>query len=354
MKRRAFPGSGPETEARYHRAGQWLLAAIYHNEKAVNWCKTNGVAITKAAGEGIGSSGGFLVPSDLANAILDIRDSYGAFRRRARIVPMASDTTTVPRRPGGTGAFFIGENVSNTTADETLANVDSINLTAKKIGSLIRISSEIEEDAIVDMVDFIANEIAFAFAVQEDDCAFNGDGTSKYGKMRGIGSIVLDGAHAQAKVTAAVAHNTFLTLDSTDLANLLSAVRAAAIPNAAWYCSQTCFAQTFCRLAGGTGYLPMAEADGIMTPHYLGFPVILSQKLPLVSTTLTGKVMLAFGDMYLGGALGQRRGITLARSADRYLDQDQIAVLGTERFHTVVHDLGDNTNAGALAALVAP
>lgn len=354
MKRRAFPGYGPEIEARYQRAGQWLLAAIYHNEKAALWCRANGVAVVKATGETVGSSGGFLVPSDLANAILDLRDSYGAFRRRARLVPMASDTTSVPRRPGGTGAFFIGENVNNGTADETLANVDAINLTAKKIGSLIRISSEIEEDAIVDMVDFIANEIAFAFAAQEDDCAFNGDGTSTYGKMRGIGTIVLDGNHGKAKVTATAAHNTFLTLDSTDLANLLSAVRAAAIPNSAWYCSQTCFAQTFCRLAGGTGYLPMAEVDGIMTSHYLGFPVILTQKLPLITTTLTGKVMLAFGDMYMGGALGQRRGITLARSSDRYLDQDQIGVLGTERFHANVHDVGDNTNFGALAALVAP
>jgi HK97 family phage major capsid protein len=172
--------------------------------------------------------------------------------------------------------------------------------------------------------------------------------------MYGIGAIVLDGNHSKAKVTAATNHNTFLTLDSTDLANLLSAVRASAIPNAGWYCSQTCFAQTFCRLAGGTGYLPMAMADGILTPHYLGFPVILTQKLPLISSTLTGKTMLAFGDMYAGGALGQRRGLTLARSSHRYLDQDQIAVLGTERFHSVIHDIGDNTNFGSLAALVAP
>jgi hypothetical protein len=42
----------------------------------------------------------------------------------------------------------------------------------------------------------------------------------------------------------------------------------------------------------------------------------------------------------------------LARSADRYLDQDEIAVLGTERFHSVIHGLGDNNNFGALAALV--
>jgi HK97 family phage major capsid protein len=350
MRHRAFPGRGPETEARYHRAGQWLLAAIYQNEKAALWCKANNVAVTKAAGETVGSSGGFIVPTDLANAILDIRDSYGAFRRRARPVPMASDSTSVPRRTGGAGAFFIGE---GSGSPETGAAVDNINLTAKKIGSLIRISSELEEDAIVDMVDFVANEIGFAFAAQEDDCAFNGDGTSAYGKMRGIGSIVLDGAHAKAKVTAAAGHNTFLTLDANDLGLLMAAVTAAAIPNAAWYCSQTALAQTLCRIAG-SGYLPMAELDGVVTPYFQGFPVILTQKLPLISTTLSGKVMLAFGDMYMGGAMGQRRGLTLARSSDRYLDQDQIAVLGTERFHTVVHGLGDNTNVGPLAALVAP
>src|SRR6266704_2080373 len=107
MRHRAFPSGGPETEARYQRAGQWLLAAIYQNEKAASWCKSNGTGLTKAAGEGIANSGGFLVPIDLANAILDIRDMYGAFRRRARITPMASDSTRAPRRTGGASAFFI-------------------------------------------------------------------------------------------------------------------------------------------------------------------------------------------------------------------------------------------------------
>jgi HK97 family phage major capsid protein len=351
MKRRAFLGVGPEVDECYQRAGQWILAAIYGNEKATDWCKANGVPVTRAAGEGIGQSGGFLVPLELANAILDIRDSYGAFRRRARLVPMASDTAATPRRPGGASAVFIGE---NTAATETSVSADVVNLTAKKLGALVRISSELDEDSLPDIVDFVANEIAFAFAAKEDDCAFNGDGTSTYGGMVGICTTVLDGNHGKAKVTATTGHNTFLTIDSNDLGNLISAVRAAAIPNAAWFCSQTCFAQTFCRLGGGTGYLPISDVDGIMTPHYLGFPVILTQKLPLISTLLTGKVMLVFGDMYLGGVLGQRRGVTLARSADRYLDQDQIAVLGTERFHAVVHDLGDNSTAGALAALVAP
>lgn len=347
MRHRAFPGNGPETEERYQRAGQWLLATVYGNQKAASWCKSNGIGLTKAAGESIGANGGYLVPLDLANAILDIRDMYGAFRRRARIVPMASDNTSIPRRTGGASAFFIGE---NTSVSETSAVIDAVSLTAKKIGSLVRLPSELEEDAIVDIVDFVANEMGLAFAVQEDDCAFNGDGTSTYGRMRGLSTVVLDGNHAKAKVTASVA--LFSTLTATDLANLMGSVRASAIPNAAWFCSQTCFATTICRLSGSSGYLETRIVDGISTPFFQGFPVILTQKLPLITTTLTGKVMMAFGDMYAAGVLGQRRGITLARSDDRYLDQDQIAVLGTERFHTSVHDVGDNTNYGSLAALV--
>jgi HK97 family phage major capsid protein len=350
LKHRAFPGRGPEVEARYERAAQWLQASIFGNELAAEWCRNNGIPLRKAAAEGIGTAGGFLVPVELARAILDLRDLYGAFRRRARIWPMGSDHTEAPRHTGGSIAVgFIGEGAA---AAETQATIDQVGLTARKLGALIRISTELEEDSAPAIVDLIANEAAFALAAKEDDCAFNGDGSSSFGRMYGLGQLVLDGAHAKAKVTAAAGHNTFLTLDSTDLSSLLAAVRASAIPNAAWFCSQTCLSQTFIRLAGGTGYLPMAESDGILTPHYLGFPVILTQKLPLVSTSLAGKVMLGFGDMYAAGLLGQRRGLTLARSADRYLDQDQVAILATERFHAVLHDLGDNSNTGSMAALV--
>jgi len=353
MKRRAFPGSGREIDEKYERASHWLRAAIFGNVRSRDWCIAHGVRIQKAAGEGINSAGGFLVPVELANAIIDIREYYGAFRRRARIYPMASDETSTPRRPGGTGAFFFGENSGATSSSVT---VDRIGLTAKKIGSLILVSSELEEDSTHDAVDFVANEIAYAFALKEDDCAFNGDGTQSFGHSFGITQIVLDGNHNIAKVVAATGHNTFLTIDATDIANLISAVKAAAIPNAAWFISQTAFAQTFCRLAGADGgaYLRTENVDGVATPFYLGFPVILCQKLPLISTTLTGKAMMVFGDMYAGAVLGERRGVTLARSPDRYMDIDQIGILGTERFTAVIHDVGDNTNPGMLAALVAP
>jgi HK97 family phage major capsid protein len=81
--------------------------------------------------------------------------------------------------------------------------MDGVQLTAKKLAALVTLSSELDEDAIVEMVDYVANEIAWAMASKEDDCAFNGDGTSTYGGMKGVTQLALDGNHAKAKVTAA-------------------------------------------------------------------------------------------------------------------------------------------------------
>lgn len=347
MRHRAFPGSGPEVRAQYQRAFNWILSTIYENEKATEWCKQHGVPLTKQARTSVDSQGGFLVQADLSDAILDIRDRYGAFRRRARIVPMARDNMAIPRRIGGTVAYFA-------SATSSSINVDQVQLVAKKLFALVNVSSELEDDALVDIVDFVANEIGVAFAAAEDDSAFNGDGTSAYGSMRGLASYIFDGQHNKAKYTAASGHNTYNLLDSTDLSGLMGSVRASAMPNAAWFCSAVCFANTFCRLATTSGILDTRTVDGISTQFFLGFPVILTQKMPQITSALTGKMMLAFGDMYAAGLLGQRSGLTMARSEDRYLDQDQIGIRGTERVHTVMHDVGDNTNFGSIAALVAP
>jgi HK97 family phage major capsid protein len=349
---KAFPGSGPDIDARYERAGKWLLATMYGRKDARDWCDRKGVIITRAQSEGIGSAGGFLVPTELEQAIFDLRDSYGAFRRRACVWPMGSDSSLFPRRTGTATAAFIGEGAA---VSSTSTNMDSVNLTAKKLGAIVTLSNELAEDAIVDMVDYVATELAWALAAKEDDCAFNGDGTSAYGGIQGITKLVLDGNHGKAKVTAASGHNTFTLLDSVDLGSLLAGVRASALERAAWFVSSTGFALTFARIAAATGgLLTPGMVDGVLTQFYNGFPVILAQKLPQSAASLTGQAMLAFGDMYAAGVLGQRRGLTLRRSDDRYLENDQIAVLCTQRIDAVLHDLGDNSNLGSLAVLVAP
>lgn len=353
MRQRAFPGHGPEVEARYRVAGNWLLATMYRNQAARDWCDKNGVRIVKANAEGIDSAGGFVVPTDLARAILDLREGFGAVRRRALIWPMASDNTALPRRIGGITASFTAE---NTTAAETQVALDRVELTAKKLTALVKVSSELEQDSVFEVVDFLANEIAWAFAKLEDSCGFIGDGTSAFGGMRGVTIVANDGSHTQAKVAAAAGHNRFGTtagLDTNDLGALMAGVRSAAYPTAAWYCSHVAYAQTFCRLAGsaGGGYMETRMVDGVPTPCYLGYPVIMVESMATSLASLASLPMIAFGSLYLGLIMGHRRNIVVRRSDDRFLDSDQIGVLASERFDILAHDMGDTTNFGAMAVL---
>jgi HK97 family phage major capsid protein len=50
--------------------------------------------------------------------------------------------------------------------------------------------------------------------------------------------------------------------------------------------------------------------------------------------------------------MGERRGITVKTSEERYFEYDQIAIQATERVDINVHDVGDATTAGPIVALI--
>jgi len=332
------------------RAGKFAMAVL-GSARAREICHAEGIPLTRAQGEGTNAAGGVVVPDEFYAAMEDAREQYGVVRKTAEIVPMGRDTLWIPRKTGaGFTATFASE---NTLFTESTPTADMINLTAKKLLAGGRSSTELADDADL-FGQWVFGELAYVCAKKEDDCGFNGDGTSTYGGMTGLTQKFLDGNHNAGKVTA-TGHGTFATLTNGDLTALMAAVTAAALPGAAWFVSQYGFATTFCTLAATAGGIIMDDDDalpGAMVPTFLGFPVRLVQVLPQVGTSLTGKVMILFGDLSMAAALGDRRQVTLALSAERFMDTDQIALVGTERFDINVHDLGDNTNVGPMAALV--
>ena len=162
--------------------GMWCRATIYDDAAAQAYCARHKMPITRAASEGIGIAGGFLVPAPMQNSIIVLREERGIFRRNARVLGMTSDSASQPRRTGGLTAVFAAE---ATAATESSAAWDSVGFVGKKLLALTRASSELDEDAI-GLAEQITSEIAYAFASKEDDCGFNGDGTSTYGGIRGI------------------------------------------------------------------------------------------------------------------------------------------------------------------------
>ncbi len=188
-------------------------------------------------------------------------------------------------------------------------------------------------------------------ALVKDDVGFNGDGTSTYSGISGLGTKLVG---MKSAVAAASGHNTFLTIDTTDITNLMAGVLATAIPGAAWYTSATGYALTICRLAAVSGGLVARQrSDGSISANYLGFPVNFSGKLPDVPTSLAGKPMLYFGNLAMSSVLVEREQQTvIAISRERALDTDQILVRGVRREDIINHSVGDANTRGPTAMLV--
>lgn len=341
---RAF--TGPRAEERAARAGHFLKALSGHDTSKA-WCIDHQVRLEKAATESGGNTAGsFLVPIELDNAIINVRDTVGAFRN-CEVRPTRADNKVSPRRIGGLTANFVTEGA---TIPESSFQLDAVGSALKKLAILARGSTELFEDSAPDLAEFIASEVGYAFAATEDDCGFNGTGTSTYSGISGLGTKLVG---LKSSVAAASGHNTFLTLDSTDIANLMGGVLATALPGARWYVSALGYAQTLCRLAAVSGGLTATQkADGTIDANFLGFPVSFSAKLPNVSTSLASLPMLFFGNLKMSSLIVEKKDATIiATSYERAMDTDQVLVRGVRREDIVNHTVGDASNFGAVAML---
>jgi HK97 family phage major capsid protein len=334
--------------------GHFMLGSVFGNLKSDAWCRSNGVPLVKAAGEGVNTAGGFLVPDDFGDSLIALRDRAGLFRRAARVAPMASDHQNWPRRTGGFTAYAVTEGQAITPSDMAF---DAISLTARKFGILALMSVEFDEDAIEVLGQELAVEIGYTLAMAEDAAGLNGDGSPAYGNIRGIiprFEAVIGSGQLAGALDAASGVDTLLEITANDLSALIGVAPDHAMnERSAWIASQRAVGLTFARLGqAGGGFWMAPGADGRMVPYYAGFPILVSSQMPQVTTDLSDKVMILFGDLKAAATLGSRREIVIARSSEHRFAQDQIALKATERFDINVHDIGDATNAGPVVALL--
>lgn len=356
-KMKAF--KGPTAEADAYATGKFLQATILRGapgmdevvKSASEWCRDNGVGIQKAANEGSNSSGGYLVPTQFEQSIIDLRESYGTFRQYVPVIPMAGDTLSKPKRTGGLTAYFVDESGLLTESDKTWGQVK---LVAKKLACLSRISSEISEDAIINIADDLAAEMAYAFAVKEDSVGWNGTGISTDGGIIGVRTKFAAGVGSfVGAVDAASGHDTFAELDAADFRKVMAKLPKYARKNAKWYGSTVAWDTAVLPIIMASGGLTGQEMGAGFPKRFLGYEWVDDQTLPTDTTDISDTAMILFGDLGLSAKMGQRRGITLMQSDQRYFEYDQIGLRATERFDINVHDVGDATTAGPIVALMA-
>ncbi len=335
-------------------AGRWLMATIAGHDKSRQWCLDQGIEFRqgfegRALSTNVNPLGGFLVPDEMERAIIKNRNDFGVVRQNADIKTMQSDHQSFPKWSDSPDVIFPGEGGTITPGDNTYA---SVTVTAKKAASLQYISSELMEDAIIDIADDLAADMGRKFAEKEDECGLTADGTAAFGGMVGIAVHIIDGTHEAGSVELAAGHDLFSEVDLADALSVIGAVQEYAIKggNAKIYCSQVCKSMVFDRLKGAAGGQTIIDGQ-IVSNEFAGYPIVVTSLLASAPLTdYTDLVMWLFGDMRKSTLFGDRRGITIKVDGSARLLQDQIAVLGTERFDINTYELGDNTTTGAMVA----
>ena len=358
--------AGKNADERAYRFGMFCLG-VHGRRQGIDFCQRHNIplvdgfgeeVVTKTSRENLNTSSGFLVPDEFQNDLIDLREKYGVFRQSARIVPMAADTRSDPRRLNGLNAYFVGESTAAQTSDK---NWDRVRMTAKKLMVLTKYSNELNEDAVLNIGDDLAGEIAYAFALKEDQCGFLGDGKSTYGGITGITNALLgvsDTISSIAGLTVASGTGYASSYGSITLSDFNKVV--ASLPEYAdvpgdtrWYCSKFFWASVMQKLAAAAGGNRVADIAGLpMEKSFLGYPVTIAQVMP--KTSAINQVCCIFGNLRLGARLGDRRITTIQMSqhALNAFEQDELVIRGTERFDIVVHDVGSTSTAGPIVGLI--
>ncbi|MFO0863537.1 MAG: phage major capsid protein [Gemmataceae bacterium] len=329
--------------------GKFALAIMLPPEEAAcvaarQYCADRNIPIRSAHSSGDNSKGGFLVPTQFENAVIDLRESRGIFRQKARNRPIGGGEWNQPKRTGGLQAYWLGDTQGAIESQKSWGNIQ---LRAKELVGLALYAITLEEDAVISIGQDFVSELAYAFAVAEDEAGFNGDGTSSYGGIVGLKNALKAGS----KVTA-TGHTSVTALTVNDFIACIAALPQYSGMQAEWYVHSSVWATSMLAIAMAGGGNTVAQFEGGARQMFLGYPVNFVQCMDKVLTTDSGKIKAYLGDLSMASTVGTTRGFSVASDRSLYFLQRQVAVMGVQRADISVHEVGTATEAGPMVALV--
>ena len=211
--------------ARYCRC---LAAAKNDKDRAVKVARMWGYAdvaegleksAEKAMSAGDPLAGGFLVPIEFSQDVIELLRASGVVRSlNPMTMPMSSGSIKVPRITTGVTAAYIGEN-SNITKSEL--KTGQLTLTFKKLAALVPISNDLLRYSAPSADAIVRDDSVRSISSREDLAFIRGDGLS--GTPTGLKNWINGANKFTANATVSLANTT------TDLGKAMQAIMDADI-----------------------------------------------------------------------------------------------------------------------------
>jgi HK97 family phage major capsid protein len=277
------------------------------------------------------------------------------FARYANKVPMGkNDIVFVPKSTGEVTVYAVAENQTDEVT-ESEPTFDGVEVTARTWGVLTRVGRNLLDDAVISVGEHVGQKFGYGIADKQDVAGFNGTGTSTYHNITGLTVKIDDGTHTASVSTAASGNTTFGTLDLDDFEAAVGKLpQWAEGDDVAWYISKPGFYASMARLMDAAGGNTQDNVSGGKGLQFLGYPVRITQVLHRTLTSSVSTIHCLFGSLRKTSALGLKKELAVQTLVEKYATYNQVGLLGFARFGINNHELGDNTNAGAMIALKTP
>lgn len=269
--------------------------------------------ISNVLSEGVDADGGYLVPEEYDNRLIEKLEEENIFRKIATVI-----TTSGERKINIAGskpaAAWIDEGEALTFGD---AKFEQINLDAHKLHVAVKVTEELLYDNAFQLENHIIKSFSRALGNAEEDAFLNGDGN---GKTLGIFATTGGG-----EIGVTSASTSAITAD--EIINLVYSLKRPYRKNAKFIMNDQTIS-VLRKLKDGNGqYLWQPSTQANEPDHLFGYPILTS---PYVPTIAAGKPVIAFGDFSYYN-IGDRGTRSFAELKELYAGNGMIGFVAKER-----------------------
>ena len=288
-------------------------ASNEYKEAMLSALRSNFRHISNTLIEGSDSAGGYLVPDEYDERLVEKLEQENILRRLGTVIQTSGERKINVAATKPT-ASWVEESGELVFSDPTFSQVI---LDAYKLSVATKVSEELLADNQYDLEGFLIRSFGQAIANAEEDAFINGNGSSK---PTGI----LD-ATGGGQVAVTAASSTAITAD--EIIELVYSLKRPYREHAAFIMADSTLAKVR-KLKDGCGtYLWQASMTESEPDRLLGFPVYTSAYMPAMTA---GNSAIAFGDFSYYN-IGDRGTRSFAALHELYAGVGQVAFVAKER-----------------------
>ena len=287
----------------------------------------------KALSVGTGQDGGYLVPAETEAAVNRALKAISPIRAIAGIRQVSGNVYKRPFATSGTSTGWIGETAARPQTNTPV--LAELSYPTMELYAMPAATSTLLDDAIVNIDEWLAEEVRLAFAEQEGTAFVTGDGVNK---PKGFLTYptVLNSAWAWGNLghIATGTAGAFPAVSPGDkILDLIYAAKAPYRANAHFVMNRSTQSAIRKMKDGQGNYLWQPSNAPGEWPSLMGYPVVESEDMPDIAAN---SLSVAFGDFSRGYLIVDRAGIRVLR--DPYSAKPYVLFYTTKRVGGGVQD----------------